>query len=89
MYIRNKCIKWIPSKRFAFRVKMWYTYAMKCVECQKEITFNELGLSKKLINRGLQEGYCLPCLSKKFDVPEERLMEKIEEFKKAGCTLFI
>lgn len=33
--------------------------------------------------------YCLKCLAERFDVTEERLIEKIAEFKKNGCMLFV
>ena len=60
-----------------------------CKECGKELTKNDLGLSKKLINRGTTEFYCIDCLSVKFDCPKEILLNKIEQFKKSGCVLFL
>ncbi len=60
----------------------------KCIKCGKEITHNEVGLTKKLINRSATEYMCIECMSKYFGVTVERLNEKIEEFIHAGCTLF-
>lgn len=60
-----------------------------CIECKRELDKNDIGLSKKLINRGLTEFYCIDCLSAKFDCPKEILEQKIEQFKKSGCVLFI
>lgn len=60
----------------------------KCIKCGKEITNNEMGLTKKLINRSASEYMCIECMAEYFGVSVERLNEKIEEFKHAGCTLF-
>ncbi len=60
----------------------------KCIICSKELSGNEIGLTKKLINRGATEFMCIDCLAEKFKVTPERLREKIEEFKESGCLLF-
>ncbi len=59
---------------------------MTCL-CGKELTYNEAGLSKKFLADG--QLLCLHCLAKRLDVTEERLKEKIEEFLRAGCKLFV
>lgn len=61
---------------------------MQCAECGKQISPDELGLSKKLINRALTHGYCFACLAKKFSVTEELLRKKADQFRAAGCALF-
>ena len=50
---------------------------------------DEIALTKKLINRGMEKFFCLTCLAKSFSVSEELLKEKIEQFKRMGCTLFL
>ena len=60
-----------------------------CMQCGKALTHNEIGAHKKLINRGAEEFLCRECLAEKFKVPPERIDEKIEQFKRHGCTLFI
>lgn len=60
----------------------------KCIKCGKELTGNDIGLTKKLINRGSTEFMCIDCLAKKFDCPRELLEKKICQFKASGCTLF-
>jgi uncharacterized protein YlaI len=60
----------------------------KCFKCGKEITNNEVGLTKKLINRSATEYMCIECMANYFGVSVERLNEKVEEFISAGCTLF-
>ena len=59
-----------------------------CTDCGRRISQDEAGLTRKLINRNTQQLYCLACLSRRFKVPEERLLEMIERFREAGCTLF-
>ncbi len=59
-----------------------------CIKCGGKLTQFDIGLHRKLINRGATEFMCIPCLAKKFKVTEERMWEKIEEFRDWGCTLF-
>ncbi len=59
-----------------------------CKACGKELTRDEIGLHKKMINRGATEYFCLECLARYFQAPPERLRQKIEEFRADGCTLF-
>jgi len=60
-----------------------------CNTCGCRISKDEIGLSKKLINRGLTEFYCIKCLSERFSVDTTLLLKKIEEFRSSGCTLFL
>lgn len=60
----------------------------KCIKCSRELTWDEIGLTKKLINRGATEFMCIDCLAEKFKVTPQRLYEKIAEFKELGCLLF-
>lgn len=61
---------------------------MICKSCGKPVTSDEKGLSKKLINRGTTDYYCITCLSEFFHVSENDLKNKILYYKKFGCTLF-
>ncbi len=61
---------------------------LKCISCGRELTHNEVGLTKKLINRGATRFLCIDCLAHKFEVTREDLEKKIIEFKEMGCTLF-
>ncbi|MBD9009718.1 MAG: hypothetical protein EGR16_05825 [Clostridiales bacterium] len=60
----------------------------KCKQCGRVLTNDEIGLHKKLFNRGATSFYCIKCCSDYLGVSEKRLKEKIDEFKKMGCTLF-
>lgn len=59
-----------------------------CKKCGKELSGNDIGLTKKLINRGSTEFLCIDCIAEKFDCTKELLEEKIRQFKETGCTLF-
>lgn len=61
----------------------------KCYVCGKSpLTKDEIGLTKKIIDKKTTYFYCLPCLAEYLEVTEEELLAKIEEFKSDGCALF-
>ena len=60
----------------------------KCCQCGKELSADEIGAHKKLVNRGAESFLCRECLAEKFQIPPELIDEKIKQFKKQGCTLF-
>jgi hypothetical protein len=59
-----------------------------CKICGREVTRDEIGLTKKLINRGTTEFLCMTCLAKKFDMTETECRTLIDHFREAGCHLF-
>lgn len=59
-----------------------------CRKCKKELVPDEIGATKKLVNRGSTVYYCLDCLAEAFDIDREDIEKKIEYFKEMGCTLF-
>ena len=61
---------------------------MTCARCGRELTDDEIGATKKLINRGAAEFFCVTCLAETFRVPEEMIRQRIEHFRATGCTLF-
>lgn len=60
-----------------------------CIQCSKALNYNEIGATKKFLNRGTTNFYCLDCLADKLDIPLSLIEEKIEQFKSQGCTLFV
>ncbi len=61
----------------------------RCYVCGKmPLSKDEIGLTKKLIDKKATTFYCLSCLVESLEVSEEELLAKIEEFKEEGCTLF-
>ena len=59
-----------------------------CYKCGRRLTFDEVGIHKKLVNRGADSFMCLTCLAGHFKVTEESLNKQIEHFREQGCTLF-
>lgn len=61
----------------------------QCYVCGKSpLSKDEIGLAKKLIDKKTKQFYCLSCLADYFEVTEEELLAKVEQFKEEGCTLF-
>ena len=61
---------------------------MKCAVCGGKVTPDDAGLTKKLINRAREDYLCRECLKKEFKLTDAQLDRLVENFKKAGCTLF-
>lgn len=62
----------------------------KCYVCgKKPLTKDEIGLTKKIIDRNADSFYCMDCLADYLEVTVGELLDKIEEFKEEGCTLFL
>ena len=61
---------------------------VKCYVCETTLSKNEIGLNKKLIGERAGKNFCLNCPAVHLDTTAEDLLEKIEDFKSEGCTLF-
>lgn len=60
-----------------------------CVSCGKaELSKDEIGINMKLISKDVTSFYCLDCLAVYLDVSVQDIIDKIEDFKDEGCTLF-
>lgn len=60
-----------------------------CKVCFKNhLSIDEIGATRKLIDREAKEFFCIDCLADYLGCTVEELLEKIEEFKEEGCTLF-
>ena len=59
-----------------------------CACCGALLSRDDIGLIRKLINRGSDMFLCLSCLARHFQLTEDVLREKIREYKAMGCTLF-
>lgn len=61
---------------------------MKCIGCGRELTRDEIAITKKLVNRGCEEFFCVDCLAREFRITAEDVRALIARFRAAGCTLF-
>lgn len=62
---------------------------IECVACGKKIASKDtIGINKKLLGTDIKKFYCMDCLADYLGCTVDDLLEKIEEFKEEGCTLF-
>ncbi len=62
---------------------------VKCIICGKQrLNKDTIGINKKLLGTDIQNYYCMNCLAEYLECSVEELLDKIEEFKEQGCTLF-
>ena len=59
-----------------------------CMVCGKKLSYLDIVAHKKFVNRGSEEYMCIDCLARHFDTTREIIMERLEHFRKQGCTLF-
>ena len=59
-----------------------------CKSCGKELTNDDIGFHKKMVNRGASEFMCIDCLCEYFGMSRQKALEMIDRFRKSGCTLF-
>lgn len=62
---------------------------IKCVMCEDDDINNDtVGINKKLLGKNIRNFYCLNCLGEYLGCTIDELLDKIEEFKDEGCSLF-
>lgn len=62
--------------------------ALRCVTCDTVLSADEIGATKKMVNRGASRFYCKKCLAAKYGVTVEDINAAIERWRKMGCALF-
>lgn len=61
-----------------------------CIICGKErLNRDTVGINKKLLGEAVHNFYCMDCLAEYLGCTVDELLDKIEEFKEEGCTLFL
>ena len=61
----------------------------KCYLCEVELDKIIISLNRKLLGRNIIRYSCYSCLANYLDITIEDLLDKVEEFKAQGCTLFM
>ncbi len=62
----------------------------ECISCGILVEEKDtIGINKKLLGRNIKMYYCMSCLAAYLDTTVEDLLEMIEEFRDAGCGLFL
>ena len=64
------------------------TDASRCFQCEKPLKRDEIGLYRKLVNRGAQVFLCKSCIAAHFKMSEADCDSLIAHFKEAGCSMF-
>ena len=71
------------DKTMSFKVEK------ECLACRKtRLNKDTIGINKKMLGTNIKSFYCMDCLADYLGCTIEDLLEKIEEFKDEGCTLF-
>lgn len=61
----------------------------ECIVCGKrDLNKDTIGINKKLLGKNITNYYCVDCLADYLGCTVDDLLDKIEEFKDEGCTLF-
>lgn len=62
---------------------------INCCSCLKNnLSKDEVGITKKMLGEKIADFYCLNCLAEYLEVAVDDILDKIDEFKVEGCTLF-
>lgn len=60
-----------------------------CLTCGRELTNDDIGFHKKMVNRGATEFCCIDCLCEHFGITRDKAQEMIDRFRAGGCSLFV
>ena len=60
-----------------------------CLQCKRPLVSDEIAVYRKLVRRDATEFLCKTCLAAYFNVDEAKIDQKIEQFKRQGCMLFV
>ena len=59
-----------------------------CMQCGRHLTPDEIGLYKKMVNRGARRFLCIDCLAAHYGTTVAAMEERIAHFRATGCSLF-
>lgn len=61
----------------------------RCIVCGESLDKISKGLCIKLFGEKTKKRLCLECMANELEVEQSELLEKADDFKKAGCKLFL
>lgn len=59
-----------------------------CKKCDKRLSYDEIGIHKKLLGRGATEYFCFDCLAEHLKTTVDELKRLIVVFREQGCAFF-
>ena len=62
---------------------------VQCFQCGRQLTADEIAVYRKMVNREANQFLCKTCLAAYFEVDEDKIDKKIQQFKRIGCLLFV
>lgn len=62
--------------------------ALQCMKCGRPLAQDEIGIYRRLVDRGARKYLCGDCLASYFRCPRGLIDEKIRYYKRIGCLLF-
>ena len=60
----------------------------KCKQCGRILTKDEIGLHKKLYNRGATSYFCIDCSSQYLEIPVPLLQRKLKNLRRWDARCF-
>ena len=69
-----------------------------CKRCGRVLSADEKAVTRKLINRGMKEYFCVDCLAAHFEVKKEDILDEVNKgvqkphgtlWYSAGCYLYV
>lgn len=62
--------------------------SVHCIHCGKRLVADEVALNQRLLGVQIGSFFCLNCLSRKLQTPQDKLEILISRFKEMGCAYF-
>jgi len=56
--------------------------------CNASLDKDMISLNKKMVGRNIEKFFCINCFAEYFELTVDELLDKIQDFKDSGCSLF-
>ena len=60
-----------------------------CKKCDKRLTYDEIGIHKKMLGKGATEFFCFECLAERLNTTVDELKRLISVYREQGCELIV